>query len=93
MWDRRRVTWKPQSGQNNVTQLLPPGTPLTGDANYIPFPDFGAGMPLFRHHRKRSYNSLQTKWVHQSSKGLDLLVGYTLGRATPTPVTRSAEAG
>jgi hypothetical protein len=69
------------SGQNNVTQLLPPGTPLTGDANYIPFPDFAAGMPFFGTIGNASYNSLQTKWVHQSGKGLDLLAGYTLGRA------------
>jgi Carboxypeptidase regulatory-like domain len=69
-------------GQNNVTQLLPPGTPLTGAANYIPFPDFGAGMPFFGTIGNASYNSLQTKWVHQTSMGLDLLAGYTLGRAT-----------
>jgi hypothetical protein len=69
-------------GQNNVTQLLPPGTPLTGSTNYIPFPDFGAGMPFFGTIGNSSYNSMQTKWVHQTSKGLDLLVGYTLGRAT-----------
>jgi outer membrane receptor protein involved in Fe transport len=68
-------------GQNNVTQLLPPGTPLTRTANYIPFPDFGAGMPFFGTIGNSGYNSLQTKWVHQASKGLDLLAGYTLGRA------------
>lgn len=69
-------------GQNSVTQLLPPGTPLTGTANYIPFPDFGSGMPYFGTIGNSSYNSLQTKWVHQTSKGLDLLAGYTLARAT-----------
>lgn len=70
-------------GQNNVTELLPAGTPLTGGAaNYIPFPDFGSGMPYYATAGNSSYNSLQTKWVHQASKGLDVLVGYTLGRAT-----------
>jgi hypothetical protein len=68
-------------GQNNVTQLLPPGTPTTGTTNYIPFPDFGTGMPYYGTIGNSGYNSLQTKWVHQSSQGLDLLVGYTLGKA------------
>jgi carboxypeptidase family protein len=68
-------------GQNNVTQLLPPGTPTTGATNYIPFPDFGAGMPYYGTVGNSSYNSLQTKWVHQSSKGLDVLLGYTLAKA------------
>ena len=68
-------------GQNNVIKLLPPGTPTTGSANYIPFPDFGAGMPYYGTSGNSSYNSLQTKWVHQTSMGLDLLLGYTLGKA------------
>lgn len=68
-------------GQNNVTQLLPSGTPLTGSTNYIPFPDFGAGMPYFGTIGNSSYNSLQTKWVHQTSLGLDMLAGYTLSKA------------
>jgi hypothetical protein len=68
-------------GQNNVTQLLPPGTPTTGATNYIPFPDFGAGMPYYGTVGNSSYNSLQTKWVHQSSKGLDVLLGYSLAKA------------
>ena len=68
-------------GQNNVTQLLPPGTPTTGATNYIPFPDFGAGMPYYATSGNSAYNSLQTKWVHQTSGGLDLLLGYTLGKA------------
>jgi hypothetical protein len=38
-------------------------------------------MPYFGTIGNASYNSLQTKWVHQASKGLDVLVGYTLGRA------------
>ncbi len=65
-------------GQNNVTQLLPPGTPTT---DFLPFPDFSAGMPYYGTAGNSSYNSLQTKWVHQSSLGLDLLIGYTLGKA------------
>ena len=68
-------------GQNNVTELLPPGTPTTGATNYIPFPDFGTGMPYYGTVGNSSYNSLQTKWVHQSSKGLDVLLGYTLAKA------------
>lgn len=38
-------------------------------------------MPFFGTIGNSGYNSLQTKWVHQASKGLDLLAGYTLGRA------------
>jgi hypothetical protein len=62
-------------GENNVTKLLPPGTPLT---SYIPFPDFGAGSPYFATSGNSAYNSLQTNWTHRSSNGLNLLVGYTL---------------
>jgi len=68
-------------GHNNVTQLLPPGTPLTGATNYIPFPDFGNGMPYYATAGNSSYNSLQTKWIHRASKGLDVLLGYTLAKA------------
>ena len=68
-------------GQNNVTELLPSGTPLTGATNYIPFPDFGSGMPYYGTVGNSSYNSLQTKWVHQTSLGLDMLAGYSLSRA------------
>ncbi|HEY6489170.1 MAG: TonB-dependent receptor [Terracidiphilus sp.] len=68
-------------GQNNVTELLPSGTPLTGATNYIPFPDFGSGMPYYGTVGNSSYNALQTKWVHQTSLGLDLLAGYTLSKA------------
>ncbi len=68
-------------GQNNVTQLLPLGTPLVGSTNYLPFPDFINGMPYFGTVGNSSYNSLQTKWVHQASKGLNLLLGYTLAKA------------
>ncbi len=66
------------TGQNNVTKLLPPGTPTTGATNYIPFPDFGAGMPYFATSGNSGYKSLQTKWTHRASKGLDVLLGYTL---------------
>ena len=69
-------------GQNNVTELLPSGTALTGANNYIPFPDFGNGMPYYGTVGNSRYNSLQTKWVHQTSLGLDLLAGYSLSRAT-----------
>lgn len=67
-------------GQNDVTELLPSGTPLTGATNYLPFPDFGEGMPYFGTVGDSSYNALQTKWVHQTSLGLDLLAGYTLSK-------------
>ena len=74
------------SGQNNVTKLLPPGTPTTNyvsspgttPQNFIPFPDFGAGMPYFATAGNSSYKSLQTKWTHRTSMGLDILLGYTL---------------
>jgi hypothetical protein len=65
-------------GENNVTKLLPPGTPTTA---YIPFPDFGAGSPYFATAGNSSYKSLQTNWTHRSSNGLNLLVGYTLAQA------------
>ncbi|MGO9433023.1 MAG: carboxypeptidase regulatory-like domain-containing protein [Terracidiphilus sp.] len=65
-------------GQNNVTSLTAPGTPITG---LVPFPLFGNGMPYYATAGNSSYNSLQTKWVHQTSKGLDVLVGYTLAKA------------
>jgi Carboxypeptidase regulatory-like domain len=76
------------SGQNNVTKLLPPGTPTTNyvsspgatPQNFIPFPDFGTGMPYFATAGNSSYNSLQTKWTHRAAKGLDILLGYTLAK-------------
>ena len=75
-------------GHNNVTQLLPPGTPLVGDTsvgatavNHLPFPQFGNGMPYYGTIGNSSYNSLQTKWVRQSSNGLNILLGYTLAKA------------
>lgn len=64
-------------GENNVTKLLPPGTPT---AAYIPFPDFGAGSPYFSTAGNSAYNSLQTNWTHRSTRGLNLLVGYTLAQ-------------
>jgi hypothetical protein len=64
-------------GQNNVTELLPPGTPNTA---YMPFQDFGAGMPFYATAGNSAYNSLQTKWVHRASRGLDVLLGYTLAK-------------
>jgi hypothetical protein len=65
-------------GQNNVTKLLPPGTPNTA---YIPFPDFGAGMPYYGTIGNSSYNSLQTKWTRRAGKGLNILLGYTIAQA------------
>ncbi len=65
-------------GENNVTKLLPPGTPTTA---YIPFPDFGAGSPYFATAGNSGYKSLQTNWTHRSSNGLNLLAGYTLAQA------------
>lgn len=65
------------SGSNNVRQLLPSGTPNTA---YIPFKDFGAGMPFFATSGSSGYNSLQTKWTHRSPRGLNVLLGYTLAK-------------
>jgi hypothetical protein len=65
------------AGENNVTRLLPPGTPTTA---YIPFPDFGAGSPYFATAGDSGYNSLQTKWTHRASRGLDILLGYTFAQ-------------
>ena len=70
-------------GQNNVTQLLPPGTPIDRHGQTTSrFPILAQVCRYFGTIGNASYNSLQTKWVHQASKGLDLLVGYTLGKAT-----------
>ena len=74
--------------QNDVFEELPPGTPFTGyvasagaaPQNFIPFPDWSEGMPYFSTAGDSSYNSLQTKWTHRASKGLDILVGYTLAK-------------
>ncbi len=76
------------TGENNVFEELPPGTPYTGYAsspgatpqNFIPFPDWGAGSPYFKTAGNSSYNSLQTKWTHRASRGLDVLLGYTLAQ-------------
>jgi hypothetical protein len=76
----RALHLEASEGQNNVTTLLPPGTPTTGATNYIPFPDFGAGMPYFATSGTSNYKSLQTKWTHRASKGLDILLGYTLAQ-------------
>ena len=65
-------------GENNVTKLLPPGTPTTA---YIPFPDFGAGSPYFATAGNSNYDSLQTNWTHRSPRGLNMLIGYTLAQA------------
>jgi hypothetical protein len=73
---------------NNVFEELPPGTPYTGyvaspgaiPQNFIPFPDWNASSPYFRTAGDSSYNSLQTKWTHRTSKGLDVLLGYTLAK-------------
>lgn len=77
------------TSQNNVTKMLPVGTPYTGyvsspgatPQNFIPFPDWSAGMPYYGTIGNSSYESLQTKWTHRASKGLDLLIGYTLAQA------------
>jgi len=77
------------TGNNNVTELLPPGTPYTGyvaspgaaPQNFIPFPDWSAGMPFFNTEGNSSYNSLQTKWTRHAYKGLDMLLGYTFAKA------------
>ena len=76
------------TGENNVFEELPPGTPYTGyvsspgaaPQNFIPFPHWGAGSPYFGTTGDSSYNSLQTKWTHRASKGLDVLLGYTLAK-------------
>lgn len=76
------------TSENNVFEELPPGTPYTGyiastgatPQNFIPFPDWGAGSPYFKTAGDSSYNSLQTKWTHRASRGLDILLGYTLAK-------------
>ena len=76
------------TGENNVFEELPPGTPTSGyvsspgatPQNFIPFPHWGAGSPYFGTIGTSSYNSLQTKWTHRTSGGLDILLGYTLAQ-------------
>jgi hypothetical protein len=76
------------TSENDVFEELPPGTPYTGyvsspgatPQNFIPFPHWGAGSPYFGTIGDSSYNSLQTKWTHRASKGLDVLLGYTLAQ-------------
>jgi hypothetical protein len=76
------------TGENNVFEELPPGTPTSGYVsspgataqNFIPFPHWGAGSPYFGTIGDSSYNSLQTKWTHRASGGLDILLGYTLAQ-------------
>lgn len=63
-------------GANSVTKILPPGTPTTP---YIAFPDF-AGITSISTVGDSNYNSLQTKYQHHFSHGLNLLAGYTYAK-------------
>jgi hypothetical protein len=62
------------AGTNLVPEILPPGTPTT---SYIAFPDFAQGSSYDITAGSSSYNSLQTKYEHRFSRGLQVLAGYT----------------
>ncbi len=64
-------------GTNLQTVLLPPGQ---NPQNYVPFPDFARGSPYADTIGTANYHSLQTKYQHRFSKGLDMLVSYTYSK-------------
>lgn len=76
------------TGENDVFEELPPGTPLTNyvsspgatPQNFIPFPHWSSGSPYLGTSGSSSYNSLQTSWTHRAGGGLDFLLGYTLAQ-------------
>jgi hypothetical protein len=72
-------------GNNNVTALLPSGTPTANSSNpgaggTIPFPDFSPNGSFQSTVGASNYNSLQTKVEQQFSNGLTLLFAYTYSK-------------
>ena len=72
-------------GSNRVSQILPAGTPThPGDLSkptYIPFRDFAEGSSYAATEGNSYYHSLQTKWTHRFSSGLNFLAAYTYAKA------------
>ncbi len=66
------------AGTNLVPEILPPGTPTTP---YVAFPDFAQGSSYDITEGASSYNSLQTKYEHRFSHGLQVLAGFTWAKA------------
>jgi hypothetical protein len=62
------------AGTNNVSQILPPGTPITP---YIAFPDFASGASYDITAGSTSYNALQTKYERRFNHGFNFLAGFT----------------
>ena len=62
------------SGINNVQQLLPP---TANPQNYIAYPDFARGSSYATTDANAHYHSMQNKFTHRFSKGLDFLAAYT----------------
>ena len=70
-------------GDNQVSQLLLPGTPLAnapGLPNFVPFPDFGQGASFHSTTGTSSYNSAQVNYEHRFSFGLQTLANYVFAR-------------
>ena len=66
------------AGTNLVPQILPPGTPTTP---YVAFPDFAQGSSYDITAGSSSYNSLQSKYEHRFSRGLQMLAGFTWSKS------------
>ncbi|HKX28575.1 MAG TPA: hypothetical protein VJ302_12815, partial [Blastocatellia bacterium] len=66
-------------GANLQSALLPPGIGLNPQ-NYVPFPTFARGSSYAATTGNSSYHSMQSKFTHRFSKGLDLLASYTWGK-------------
>jgi outer membrane receptor protein involved in Fe transport len=66
-------------GTNHVTQLLPPGV---NPQLHVPFPQFARGSSYASTVGVSRYHSLQTKFTHRLSKGLEFLAAYTLSEST-----------
>jgi len=74
--------WNLQTGvgNNNPSQLLPAGTPLSTTPGAIPFPDFAANGSYQRTIGSSDYNGLQMKLEQANWKGLSYLATYTYSK-------------
>ncbi len=66
-------------GTNHLTTLLPPGQGLNPQ-NYVRFPIFARGSSYAATTGNSSYHSLQSKYIHRFSRGLDFLASYTFSK-------------
>ena len=76
-------------GDNRVSQLLPPNTPLVRNVsqpdtptnhNYLPFPDFATNGSYQKTLGASVYNGLQTKLEQRLAHGLSYLLTYTYSK-------------